>query len=144
MKKDKFIILLICSFYGLILTGQSKLEQKIIELSRSKNQWMIDRDSLALKSVFDRELIYIHSSSKVDDYNAMMKSMESSDTKLFRQELSDPRVRIRNNIAILTGKLALGVDTKGQKSEFNLVITEIWNRKNKNWVLWSRHATRLP
>ena len=144
MKKGKYFILFCCCWLTIQTFGQKTIETRLIELSKKKNQWMIDRDSQALKEVFDPELLYIHSSSKVDDYSLMMKSLENKDTKLFLQDLSEPKVRIRQNFAVLTGKLALGVDTKGQLSEFNLIITEVWNRKNKRWVLWSRHATRLP
>jgi len=144
MYSVKYFILLGVCWLSIQTFGQKSIETKIIELSKQKNQWMIDRDSQSLKGVFDRELLYIHSSSKVDDYTTMMKSLESKDTKLFRQDLSEAKVRNLKDVAVLTGKLALGVDTKGQISEFNLILTEVWLKKNKRWVLWSRHATRIP
>ena len=143
MNKIKCLFFSLFCLFSLLVNGQKSVESEIIQLSKLKNQWMMSRDSGSLKKVFHKQLLYIHSSNKIDDYEAMMGSLANMEVRIVKQDLSEPVVRTEKNAAVLTGKLTLGLNISGKSSELNLLITEVWIKKGKKWMLWSRHGTRL-
>lgn len=139
MKKLIFYILTLLSLNAF---GQKSEAKSIIMLSQKKNQLMIDKDTNALKKIFTEDIKYIHSNGKIDNLSSLLNSIGRKENKIFRQDLSQPEVRLKNKVAILVGNLAFSAVNKENKLEYDLVITEVWLKKKKKWVLWTRHASR--
>jgi hypothetical protein len=141
MKIKRFLVtvfvLILCSS----LFGQ---QNEVLFQSRLKNKLMIEKDTNGLKSVLCTDLLYIHSSGKVDDLASILATVGGKDNKILRQDLRNEKIRIQKNIAILTGILAFKSQNKENISEYDLIITEVWKKEKKKWLLWSRHATRAP
>jgi hypothetical protein len=49
-----------------------------------------------------------------------------------------------NNAAIVTGKGVFSGVNSGTEFSLTLLFTEIYVKKNGQWLLASRHANRLP
>jgi hypothetical protein len=141
MKKTIFMIFFISFLVN--VSGQNKTINQVIALSKSKNEWMIQKDTVRLKEIFSKDLKYIHSNGKVDNLSSIIKTVGSINSIIQKQELFDEDVRLSKNMAVLNGKLHFSAIHNDQILNYTLIITEVWHKKHKSWLLWSRHASRV-
>ncbi|HMP32042.1 MAG TPA: nuclear transport factor 2 family protein [Saprospiraceae bacterium] len=141
MKKQ--ILLLIIYTYSGVIIAQSSLDQQIVSLSRAKNEWMIQKDTFNLQNVFTKDLQYVHSSGRVDNYSSILKIVGSKESNIIKQELYDASVRVNKSSAVLIGKLRFKALHNNEDLDYTLYITEVWIKQKRKWKLWSRHASTL-
>ena len=140
--KNQILLLIIYTYSGVII-AQSSLDQQIVSLSRAKNEWMIQKDTFNLQNVFTKDLQYVHSSGRVDNYSSILKIVGSKESNIIKQELYDASVRVNKSSAVLIGKLRFKALHNNEDLDYTLYITEVWIKQKRKWKLWSRHASTL-
>lgn len=101
-------------------------------------------DFNAMDSIIGGDLVYIHSSSAVDNKTAYIDSMRSGSVKYKTMRLVDHKVRIYDCLAIMTGKASFDVNVKGADLTVNLRFTEAWAKRYGKLEFVSWQATRIP
>jgi ketosteroid isomerase-like protein len=101
-------------------------------------------DFAAMDRLFGDDLVYIHSSSVVDDKAAYIESMRSGNVKYRVMRRSDVKVRTYGCIAIMTGNADFDVTVKGQEMSVALRFHTIWAKRPDGVQFISWQATRQP
>jgi hypothetical protein len=101
-------------------------------------------DFNAMDRLIGGDLVYIHSSSLVDDKASYIESMRSGNVKYKEMRLLDHKVRIYDCLAIMTGTASFDVNVKGADLTVNLRFTEAWAKRYGRLEFVSWQATRIP
>lgn len=101
-------------------------------------------DFAAMEKLFGDDLVYIHSSSAVDDKAAYIESMRSGTVVYRVMNRSDVKVRTYGCIAILTGKADFEVTVRGDDLSVSLAFHTVWAKRDRGLEFISWQATRIP
>ncbi len=101
-------------------------------------------DFEAMQRLFGDDLVYIHSSSAVDDKALYIDSMRSGTVKYRVMRRSDVTVRTYGCLAIVTGNADFDVTVKGQELSEPLRFHSIWAKREGGAQFVSWQATRVP
>lgn len=101
-------------------------------------------DVAAMEKLFAEDLVYIHSSSVVDNKRTYIESMTSGNVKYKVMRRSDVTVRTFGCIAMITGLGNFDVNVKGKDLNVELRFTSTWIKRDgaPRFVSWQ--ATRTP
>lgn len=97
-----------------------------------------------MQSLFGNDLVYIHSSSLVDDKSAYIDSMRSGTVRYRVMRYSDVQVRIFGCVALITGNGDFDVTVNGQDMAVQLRFHSIWAQRANGPQFVSWQATRVP
>jgi hypothetical protein len=118
--------------------GGQDAEQEILKMEETANSASLKKDRVALEQLLADDLISLNSNgtatSKAEEI-ALAEESKWTDAKL-----TNPKVRIYGNTAVLTGTLTLTGSLKGYVAGPRL-ITMVWVRRNGRWQTVSEHAS---
>lgn len=123
--------------------AQSKDEKAVADAVESMRKAMIDADKKVLEDLADPGLSYEHSSGLVEDKAAFVENIVSGKSDFVTIALSDQRINISDNTAIVRHKLAAETNNNGTPGKVALLILLVWQKQKGEWKLLARHATRL-
>lgn len=135
-----FFVLLILSTYSF---AQSKEEQEVLDLSARKFVWMQNKQLDSLEAILDDRLMYIHSNGWVETKSEVIDDLKNGKLTYEQVKLTESRVRLWDDTAIVTGKGIFNVVLDGKPLEFNLGFSEVYILQYGKWKLVSRHANRM-
>lgn len=98
----------------------------------------------AMQRLFGEDLVYIHSSSVVDDKAAYIDSMRSGTVRYRVMRRSDVTIRTFGCLALITGNAEFDVTLKGQDMTVPLRFHSVWARREGGAQFVSWQATRIP
>lgn len=101
-------------------------------------------DYNAMERIIGNDLVYIHSSSLVDNKSSYIASLHSGTVKYKQMRLVDHVVRIFDCLAVMTGTASFDVNVKGEDLMVNLRFTEAWAKRDGKLEFVSWQATRIP
>jgi len=103
-----------------------------------------NNDTLGIVRLLDKDWAVITSHGDIaegpDVYPSGIRTGSRTVTKM---ELSEPRVRLFENVAVVTSKVRLGVIFRGKPMEFDLRQTDTWLWKNGAWICILQHESDL-
>jgi len=117
-------------------------EASLAEDARYAAQMANDFD--AMQRLFGADLVYIHSSSAVDDKASYIDSMRSGTVRYRVMRRSEVEARTFGCLAILTGNADYDVTVKGQELSVQLRFHAIWAKREGGAQFVSWQATRVP
>jgi hypothetical protein len=97
-----------------------------------------------MEKLFSSDLVYIHSSSVLDNKASFIESMRSGTVKYKVMRRSDVTVRTYGCVAIING---IGnYDVRVKENDMNVVLrfTSIWQKKDNALEFISWQSTRIP
>jgi hypothetical protein len=127
----------------LLAKAQTADAQAAIDLCKQKFAYMLNRDSLALRNILHPQLRYIHSSGKVDSRESLVATVTQGSTVYRTLEVFEADARQFGRTVVVTGKLHYGAENKGEPKTYDLLFTEVYCRVKKQWLLVSRHASKM-
>jgi uncharacterized protein YciI/ketosteroid isomerase-like protein len=93
-----------------------------------------NNDTLEIVRMLDKDWAVITSHGDIAEGPDVFPSgIRTGSRTLTKMELSEPRVRLFGNVAVVTAKVRLGVVVRGKPMEFNLCQTDTWLWKNGAW-----------
>ncbi|HOY06394.1 MAG TPA: nuclear transport factor 2 family protein [Saprospiraceae bacterium] len=109
-------------------------EQKIIQISKEKWQWMADKDVDKLAVLFHDESKFVHMSGtwKKDEELEIIKT---GSIWYKKAEIKDVAVEIVDNTAILWNRITLTAVVRGSDVVTEFTVTEVYKKHKKNWKL---------
>jgi ketosteroid isomerase-like protein len=102
---------------------------------------VIKRDKPALERLLAEDLLYVHSSSKVETKADVLQVVTSGSTLYQSFEFRETTVRQYGDVVITTHKATIKTQQTGVA---NLFVTHVWAKHKGSWQLASRQASRLP
>jgi ketosteroid isomerase-like protein len=117
--------------------------QEIIELDRRRMAAMAEKDVTALNRILADDLIYTHSSARLDTKASLIGAMESGATVYTSIEPSDVVAQDLGEAVVLTGVAAISVNSGGKPNSFRVRFTDVYAKKAGQWQMVTWQSTRL-
>jgi len=116
----------------------------IIELDRQRMTAMAEKDIAALNTLLADDLIYTHSSARLDTKQSLIGNMESGATVYNSVEPSDVKAQDLGSAVVLTGVARIRVTSGGKPNAFAVRFTDVYANKGGKWQMVTWQSTRLP
>lgn len=139
----KLLLVLLVSLIWMAGYPQSKQEQDVLQLSKKKFNWIINKKIDSLKIVLDDRLTYIHSSGWMQTKKELIDDLLSGKLTYVSIDVTEASVRMYNKSAVVTGRGKFTATLNGATNTFDLAYTETYVLQKKEWKLASRHASRM-
>ena len=118
--------------------------QKIIDLDRKRMTAMAQKDLATLRAVLADDLVYTHSSARLDTKQSLIGAMESGATVYTAVEPSDVKAQDCGDAVILTGVARVGVTSGGKPNSFSVRFTDVYANRGGEWRMVAWQSTRTP
>jgi ketosteroid isomerase-like protein len=117
--------------------------QTIIDLDRKRMTAMAEKDVATLRSVLADDLIYTHSSARLDTKQSLIGAMESGATVYTAVEPSEVKAQDLGDAVVLTGVAAISVNSGGKPNSFKVRFTDVYAKRGGQWQMVTWQSTRL-
>ena len=118
--------------------------QRIIDLDKKRMAAMTQQDIATLNALLADDLVYTHSSARVDTKQSLMGAMESGATVYTAVEPSDVVAQDLGTAVVLTGVARISVTSNGNPINFGVRFTDVYVNKGGEWQMVAWQSTRLP
>ena len=123
------------------MAGNGRL---IIDLDRKRMTAMAQKDIATLNEVIADDLVYTHSSARLDTKASLIGNMESGSTVYTSVVPSDVKAQDFGDTVVLTGSCRIGVNAGGRTNSFGVRFTDVYARRGGRWQMVTWQSTRLP
>ncbi|HEX3953974.1 MAG TPA: nuclear transport factor 2 family protein [Stellaceae bacterium] len=117
---------------------------KIIALDAKRMAAMAKKDVAALKEIISDDLVYTHSSARLDTKASLIGAMESGKTVYTSVVPSDVKAQDHGDTVILTGSARISVNSGGNAMSFGVRFTDIYVNKSGSWQMVAWQSTKTP
>ncbi len=118
--------------------------QTIIDLDKKRMTAMAQKDIATLNALLADDLVYTHSSARLDSKQSLIGAMESGATVYTAVEPSDVKAQDLGNAVVLTGACRISVTANGRPNSFGVRFTDVYANKGGQWQMVTWQSTRLP
>jgi ketosteroid isomerase-like protein len=118
--------------------------QLVVDLDKKRMDAMGQKDLAALHALISDDLVYTHSSARLDTKQSLIGAMESGATVYSSVVPSDVKAQDLGDTVILTGSARIGVMSQGRPNSFAVRFTDVWSNRNGQWQMVAWQSTRLP
>jgi ketosteroid isomerase-like protein len=118
--------------------------QKIIDLDRQRMTAMAEKDIARLNSLLSDDLVYTHSSARIDTKQSLIGAMQSGATVYTGVEPFDVKAQDLGDAVVLTGSARIRVNSGGKPNAFAVRFTDVFANRNGQWQMVTWQSTRLP
>ena len=117
--------------------------QMIIDLDRKRMQAMAQKDVATLNDLLADDLIYTHSSARIDTKQSLVGNMQSGATVYNAVEPSDVKAQDLGSAVVLTGVARIRVTSGGTPNAFAVRFTDVYANRGGKWQMVTWQSTRL-
>ncbi|MBN3519369.1 nuclear transport factor 2 family protein [Algoriphagus lutimaris] len=124
------------------MAQEEGLKNQIIELSKTKWEWMANKEADKLAELFDDQSVFVHmggSWGKEREVNII----RSGGIWYKKAEIHEVSVEIIDNTAILLNRITLIAEVGGNEVTNPFEVTEVYIKKAEGWKLGSLSFTKL-
>lgn len=118
--------------------------QKVIDLDKQRMNAMAQKDLATLKALIADELVYTHSTARLDTKQSLIGNMEAGSTVYTSVVPSDVKAQDLGDTVVLTGSCRISVMSQGRPNSFGVRFTDVWANKGGNWQMVTWQSTRTP
>jgi hypothetical protein len=118
------------------------LEQAIIELSKYKWDWMMERQLDDLSNLFHEKAVFVHMGATFSK-NEEIDVIKNGTIIYKNVEIQETSVRLIGTTAILLNKVRLVAVVRGNEVTNPFEVTEVYVLQEDQWKLASMSFTRL-
>ncbi|MGC2203627.1 MAG: nuclear transport factor 2 family protein [Stellaceae bacterium] len=118
--------------------------QRVIDLDRQRMTAMAHKDVATLNRLLSDDLVYTHSSARLDTKQSLIGAMESGATVYTAVEPSDVKAQDLGDTVVLTGSCRISVMSQGRPNSFSVRFTDVYASKGGQWQMVAWQSTRLP
>jgi ketosteroid isomerase-like protein len=118
--------------------------QMVIDLDKKRMTAMAQKDVATLNTLLGDDLVYTHSSARLDTKQSLIGAMESGSTVYTSVEPSDVKAQDLGDTVVLTGSCRISVMSGGRPNSFSVRFTDVYANKSGRWQMVAWQSTRLP
>jgi ketosteroid isomerase-like protein len=118
--------------------------QMIIDLDKKRMTAMAQKDVATLNALLADDLVYTHSTARLDTKQSLIGAMESGATVYTTVEPSDVNAQDFGDTVVLTGSCRISVMSGGRPNSFGVRFTDVYANKGGHWQMVAWQSTRLP
>ena len=116
----------------------------IIALDKERMRAMADKDIAKLNNLICNDLVYTHSSARLDTKASLIGAMESGATVYTSVEPSDVKALDLGDAVVLTGAARISIEANGEPRSFGVRFTDVYQNQNGTWRMVAWQSTKLP
>jgi len=144
MKKTFFFVALLL-LTSIVTFAQSADEKAVGEAVEKLKKAIVDADEAALSKLTSPLLSYGHSNGLLEDKKEFIRAITSGESHFTRLDISEQKITISGDLAIVRHKLAGDTANKGKDpGQVKLGVLYAWQKVKGNWLLMGRQAYKLP
>ena len=118
--------------------------QKVIDLDRQRMTAMAQKDIAKLNELIADDLVYTHSSARLDTKQSLIGAMEGGKTVYTAVVPADVKAQDLGDAVVLTGSARISVNSGGNAMSFGVRFTDVWVNKGGKWQMAAWQSTRTP
>ena len=118
--------------------------QEIIALDKRRMEAMCQQDVVTLNALLADDLVYTHSSARLDTKQSLIGGMESGTTVYSSIEPSGVKAQDFGTAVVLTGAARIRVMSNGNPLDFGVRFTDVWVNQDGRWQMVAWQSTRIP
>lgn len=134
MKSTIFALSLFLFSLTSAMAQSSTEEQKIIQLSKDKWQWMADKNVDKLEPLFDDKAKFVHMSGtwkKAEELDII----KTGSIWYKNAKIHDTAVELFRKTAIVWNRITLEAVVRGAEVSTEFTVTEVYQKQGKDWKL---------
>jgi|SRR5882757_2972915 hypothetical protein len=116
--------------------------ESLTEADRVRRGAMINAQTDLLSGMFDDDLLWIHASGVIDSKRTLLTSIDSGRLDYRSIEPSNERVRLYENIGLITGSIVLDVTIDHVARNVRNLFTSVWQHTPNGWRLVNWQTSR--
>ncbi|OOQ61618.1 nuclear transport factor 2 family protein [Mucilaginibacter pedocola] len=140
----KTILTIAAILFAFAAHAQTAAEKEILDLSKAKFRWQIERKVDSLADMFDDNLVFVHSNGMTSDKQKTLDGLRNGFPIYNTTDVKEASVRFFGKTAVLIGQAYFELTMNNARSSYNLVYTEVYQKTGKKWKLIVRQAASLP
>ncbi len=113
---------------------------EIIALENRRIEAMINADVQVLEEILADDLIYTHTTARLDTKTSFIEAISSGRSNYRSVERKDVKVRQFGDTAVVTGQAKFHVGD----NEFEARFIDVYAKRNDAWQMVAWQSTRLP
>ncbi len=117
--------------------------ETVIALDRKRMTAMAEKDIATLNELIADDLVYTHSSARLDTKQSLIGNMESGSTVYTSVVPSDVKAQDLGDTVVLTGACRISVNSGGRPNSFGVRFTDVYARRGGRWQMVTWQSTRL-
>ncbi len=113
------------------MTGEdkAKVTEEILRMERARTDAILAADGVAMGKIFSDDLVYIHSSGRLDTKTSYIDGLVSGKSSYKAFAFSNVKVRAYGDCAVVSGDAIIDAT----KSRLDLRFTNVWVRSDGVW-----------
>ncbi len=119
-------------------------EKEILSLEEKRYAAMTGGDFGALEALLHDQLLYTHSSGVTDTKASWLESLKSGKTRYKSAKITDQKVRMLGDMALVTGEGHIEAEINGQPRTIRLIFLNAWTKTPKGWKFVAWQSTPQP
>jgi hypothetical protein len=117
---------------------------RVIALDAQRMTAMSQGDVGTLNALIADELVYTHSSARLDTKKSLIENMQTGKTVYTAVVPSDVQAQDYGDTVVLTGVARISVKSGDNAMNFGVRFTDVWANKGGNWQMVAWQSTKLP
>lgn len=139
----KLILTLFIAITFCLGTKAQSNQDKVANAVEFLKQAMVSGNENDLEKIASDNLSYGHSSGKLEDKTAFVKSIASGASDFVSIDLTEQSINLKGKTAIVRHKLAAKTNDGGRPGEVKLGIMLVFAKEGGDWKLLARQAYKL-
>ena len=123
-------------------TNCEQTKQELLDLSKTKWQWMADKNVDSLNNLFHDEAVFDHMGGTMNKEQEL-NTIKSGGIHYKHAEIQETSVRFISNTAIILDRIRLTAVVGGNEVVNPFMVTEVYVKIDGQWKLGSLSFTRL-
>lgn len=135
------------SIYEQCMKGYSTMAdngQSIIDLDRKRMDAMCRQDVGALREILADDLIYTHSTARMDTKESLIGNMQAGSTVYQSMDTSEVVAQDLGDAVVVTGVARITVSSNGKPNSFGVRFIDVYANRGGQWQMVTWQSTRLP
>ena len=116
----------------------------IIALDQKRMEASVKQDFATLESIIADDLIYTHSTARIDTKESLIGNMKSGSTVYTGLEASDVVAQDLGSAVVLTGVARVNVNSNGNPVSFGIRFVNVYANRGGEWKMVTWQSTKTP
>jgi len=144
-KRAAFVVALVLSLAALLgLAWAANVEEELKKLETDRAAAVVKGDVATLEKQTSDDYTLINAYGQMSGKSQMVDAFKSGKTKLTTDELSDMKVRVYGNTAVITGKATVKGTIGGKDVDGQVLFTRVYVKtKGGSWQSVAFQQTRV-
>src|SRR5712692_6150856 len=139
-----FVIASVLSLAALLgLAWAANVEEELKKLETNRAAAAVKGDVATLEKQTSDDYTFINLYGQMADKSQMINAFRTGQTKLTSNELSDMKVRVYGNTAVITGKVDVKGTLGGKDTNGEIMFTRVYVKKGGQWQSVAFQQTRV-